>query len=58
MGEIGDACEKAEPLTAGGAPDISTFPARHRELNCPNLVSLSPLSEAALPVKPSRARTK
>src|SRR5690349_17895980 len=47
-------CLVAQPL------DITPvlLPARHCELNGPNLVSLSPLSEAELAVKPSRARTR
>src|SRR5215467_14407482 len=37
---------------------IFTLPARHCELNGPNRVSLSPVSEAASTVKPSSARTR
>ena len=37
---------------------IFTLPARHCELNGPNLVSLSPLSDAGTTVKPLSARTR
>jgi hypothetical protein len=46
MGEIGEAFEDVEQLLFPGARRIFTLPARHCELNGPNLVSLSPLSGA------------
>jgi hypothetical protein len=58
MGKIGEPFEGAEQvLVPAGAPDLDV-PARHCELNGPNLVSLSPLSAAGITVKPLSARTK
>jgi len=58
MGEIGKSFEHADQLLVPRASQDLHMPARHYELNGPNLVSLPPLSGAGVAVKPLSARTR
>src|SRR5437763_7791525 len=58
MGEIGKPSRTRNSSSFHEPRRIFTLPARHCELNGPNLVSLSPLSGAGVTVKPLSARTR